>query len=697
MRPIFRRSSEFFVLGALLLGGCSLGLDFDRSKIKHGDTDASTEDAGKGSGGTGGGKKDAGSDAATAMDASKDSGDDSGSGNDSGTGTECTTAATCPGTDSACHKRTCIGGVCGAQDVAKGNTALSGQTAGDCKRVVCDGKGHASEIADDSDGPSDGKQCTMDTCASGAAKHDPEVLGTSCTESNGNVCDGAGKCVECNVPADCPDQDNDCQTITCDSVLHTCGKTFVNAGVAVPAGSQVAGDCKEIQCNGAGGTTTVNKDTDKPNDDGNQCTNETCSVGVPMHPSLTDGVSCSQNGGHFCRSGLCKECAVANNCPGSDTECHVRACNTGVCGTTAINIGNALSTGQTANDCKELRCDNAGNSGSVNDPNDPPADDGNQCTDEICVAGNGTHPKTVSGTGCSQNGGSYCDGNGSCVECLFDSHCNPQICIANTCEPQGTLTSVTLSPASLAAGATGNVTVSFTTADRWSANGVLSVVFPSGFNVSGAGFVSFGNAAGSATVAVVGQQVLVTRTSGGTVVAAGSALSVTLSGIKNPTTSGTTGSATVSTTTAQNVPIDTGTSAGVAITPGVISGASVTLSPSTPNATPVAVTIVFTTSNPWPRDGDLVVDFPSGFDVSAATFSGLTGVNGNAAITAQTSTSLTITRDDMGTEVGPGPLTLMIDNVTNPGAGMTSAYTLTTHTAASVAIDTGTAAGSNVQ
>jgi hypothetical protein len=588
--------------------------------------------------------------------------------------------------------------VCGAQDVAKGNSALTGQTLGDCKRVVCDGKGHTSEVNDDSDGPSDGNQCTADTCSSGVPKHDPETSGTACTQNNGNVCDGNSNCVECLLSTDCPGTDNDCQTRTCGVVAaNKCGLSYVNAGIAVPSNHQVLHDCKEIQCNGGGGTTTVNKDTDVPNDDGNQCTNDTCSSGVIMHPPKNDGVSCSQNGGHYCKAGLCEECAFASNCSGTDTECHVRTCsNAGVCGIMAMNVGNATSTGQTANDCKEVRCDSAGNATAVNDPSDKPLDDGNECTDEICVVGNPAHPYFGAGTGCTQNGGTYCDGGGNCVECLMDSQCNPQICIANSCEPQGALSSVTLAPASLAAGATGNVDLTFTTTDRWGANGVLSVVFPAGFDVTNAAFVSFSNIAGSGSVSVVGQQVLVTRTGASSVTAGGVAITLTLSNIKNPKLSGVTGSVMVSTTTAQNVSIDTGTAAGVTITPGAISNSIVTLSPSTPAASPVAVTIGYDTSNPWPKDGTVVLGFPTGFDVSAATLSGMTGIDGNVSITNQTATSITITRDGSGTEASPGSFSIMLDNVTNPGAGMTAAYTITTTNAASAIIDTGTAPGSNI-
>ena len=79
----------------------------------------------------------------------------------------------------------------------------------------------------------------------------------------------------------------------------------------------------------------------------------------------------------------------------------------------------------------------------------------------------------------------------------------------------GALTSTDVEPASLAAAATGNVTVSFTTTNALTNSGKIVVIFPAGFDVSAVTFDSVGDSLdGTATVAVVGQTVTVTRTGG---------------------------------------------------------------------------------------------------------------------------------------------------------------------------------------
>ncbi len=85
-----------------------------------------------------------------------------------------------------------------------------------------------------------------------------------------------------------------------------------------------------------------------------------------------------------CCSGICTnrqcapeippECTVGTDCPGADTECQVRTCTAGICGTQNL----------------------------------------------------------VAGTGCSSG---LCDGNGQCVECLTGADCASGVCENNACTP----------------------------------------------------------------------------------------------------------------------------------------------------------------------------------------------------------------------------------------------------------------------
>jgi hypothetical protein len=58
---------------------------------------------------------------------------------------------------------------------------------------------------DDADVPVDGTTCTDDVCTNGTPSNPPVALGTVCTDpaNGGQVCDAAGKCVQCNDPVDC--------------------------------------------------------------------------------------------------------------------------------------------------------------------------------------------------------------------------------------------------------------------------------------------------------------------------------------------------------------------------------------------------------------------------------------------------------------------------------------------------------------
>ncbi|MFB3918433.1 MAG: hypothetical protein ACE14U_00005 [Candidatus Velamenicoccus archaeovorus] len=118
---------------------------------------------------------------------------------------------------------------------------------------------------------------------------------------------------------------------------------------------------------------------------------------------------------------------------------------------------------------------------------------------------------------------------------------------ADTITNGGTLSSTNVEPASLYAGASGNVTVSFTTVNPIPADGKIEVTFPSGFVISNGGTTTATSATmdGALAVTINGQVVTVTR-SGGTQQAA-AAESLTLTYIRVPTTAGSTGTYTIRT------------------------------------------------------------------------------------------------------------------------------------------------------
>ncbi|MFO0660896.1 MAG: proprotein convertase P-domain-containing protein [Polyangiaceae bacterium] len=343
----------------------------------------------------------------------------------------CVTKDDCPGTDDECKTRTCTSGACGFSFTTAG-TAVSTQTPGDCLKNQCDGAGNIATVADGNDLPIDNNECTSDSCNAGTPSHGLIAAGAPCTQ-NGTVCDGSGSCVQCVNASTCPAAPNECQTAVCTN--GTCG--FDNVAVGTLTAGQTSGDCKKVQCDGNGNIQTVNDDTDV-NNDNNACTVDTCNAGAPVHTPASAGVSCGTN--QVCNaSGSCVGCNVATDCAGTDTTCKFRTCINNVCGTGLAPAGTPLPN-QNAGDCQKLQCNAAGNVISIPDNTDLPADDGFQCTAEVCNSGVPSHPAKSAGSACSEGSGSLCNGTGSCVQCLIAATCpgSDTECQTRTCDSSGT-------------------------------------------------------------------------------------------------------------------------------------------------------------------------------------------------------------------------------------------------------------------
>ena len=135
-------------------------------------------------------------------------------------------------------------------------------------------------VNDDGDKPVDGNACTDDVCTAGVPSN--PILSTGTTCGTNLMCNAQGACVGCITAANCG-TDTTCQTHTC-SAAGVCGVTNAAVGTLLPAQNQTAGDCKRVQCDGQGQSTTVNDDTDKPVD-GNACTKDLCNAGIVVEPA----------------------------------------------------------------------------------------------------------------------------------------------------------------------------------------------------------------------------------------------------------------------------------------------------------------------------------------------------------------------------------------------------------------------------
>jgi hypothetical protein len=221
------------------------------------------------------------------------------------------------------------------------------QIDGDCQRTVCLA-GVVTQSNDDTDLPKTATDCDDELCAAGMKSNPPLADTVSCGPNKDRICDGAGACVECNLPAQCPGMDSDCQKVTC--AAHVCGLSFTAVGTPRAAQFQSPGDCHVVVCDGAGSSSVMPAidDTDLP-DDGNNCTKDLCTGGVVSHPFDASGTSCGVNGA-CTANGQCgcatdAGCLTPNTCGGGAPGvpfvcgCTPKTCN-GVgktCGVTATD------------------------------------------------------------------------------------------------------------------------------------------------------------------------------------------------------------------------------------------------------------------------------------------------------------------------------------------------------------------------
>jgi len=256
------------------------------------------------------------------------------------------------------------------------------------------------------------------------------------------------------------------------------------------------------------------------------------------------------------------------------------------------------------------------------------------------------------------------------------------------------ITVANVEPVSLVAGITGNVNVTFTSINPIPADAKIVVTFPTGFT-----FNSGGNAtvvtgtptgiSGTLTVTPNSNTVTITKSSGGSVDASG-AKSFTLTNVKNKDTVGSTGTYALKTTTVTDKTIDEIT---VITADDITSGGA--LNHTTTDVQPASLIagvtgpadVKFTTLNPIPANGQIVVTFPSKFTLdsggitttTASTLDGTLTVSRNGQV-------LTITRSGGTQELAGKAETITLNYIRNyPVSGPTGTYSIQTASNAGVA------------
>lgn len=177
------------------------------------------------------------------------------------------------------------------------------------------------------------------------------------------------------------------------------GVTLALAGFAMLAPGGCTLDRQGLSATGGSASTTTTTVT------------TSTSTSVSTTTSTSTG-SCTTGGG-------CTPCTTGAQCPAPSADgCAVFTCVGQVC--TPKDTTGMPSTMQTPNDCKKNVCGADGKPASQADPLDLPADDGNACTDQVCVGDKPMSMPVAMGTVCN-NG--TCDDKGNCFNCMNNGDC----------------------------------------------------------------------------------------------------------------------------------------------------------------------------------------------------------------------------------------------------------------------------------
>lgn len=251
------------------------------------------------------------------------------------------------------------------------------------------------------------------------------------------------------------------------------------------------------------------------------------------------------------------------------------------------------------------------------------------------------------------------------------------------------LSSLATSAGNTAAGAQTTYTFTSSLAHSWPLDGKFKVTLPAGYLI-GAPAVTLTGASGTASASVSGQVLTITRAADGALTPAGTSVSIALTQITNPGTSGSSGTFAATLLNAADVDLDTGTLPSISITAGSLNTLTTTPTSTVSGAT-TAYGFSMRNVNPWPATGKLAITFPSGFTIGSPSVT-LTGATGTATATVSGLT-VTIARSGDGAQTaGSTTIGITLTQITNPSStGATGTYALNLRSVLDTDIDTGSA------
>ena len=261
---------------------------------------------------------------------------------------ECATAANCPGQDTECSVRACVNGACSVALVASG-TVLTTQVAGDCRSRRCDGQGQVAQVNDDTDLPERRQPL-----------HARRVHQRRAVES-------AGRVVE--LVRGQPDLRwaRPLRRLLDRRRLPRHRQRVPHARLQserlrlhLSRGGHAHGVAGHRRLQGQHLRRRGQRRAGEPGHrraQRRQSLHTRASARRARRRSRRwrSGASCG--GANICDgAGHCVQCVTAANCPGQDTDCQMRTCDThGVCGLLEGGGGAATAT-QTTGDCRMRQC-----------------------------------------------------------------------------------------------------------------------------------------------------------------------------------------------------------------------------------------------------------------------------------------------------------------------------------------------------
>jgi hypothetical protein len=185
---------------------------------------------------------------------------------------------------------------------------------------------------------------------------------------------------DCEQDSDCPK--GECESATCGS--GACTTTPLEQGLVVDI--QLAGDCLDKVCDGAGSTEQVANMEDTPSQ-GGTCVTYMCGPSG-LEFVFNNGVKCAEDDTLYCIENPqddnpanyeCVECTQDSHCDTAICDEQEGSCSPATC-------GNGLIDGQeTAEDCGGQDCPSCADGLACVDDNDCLS---NNCQNDICTANN---------------------------------------------------------------------------------------------------------------------------------------------------------------------------------------------------------------------------------------------------------------------------------------------------------------------